>query len=647
MASELPGTDDLDGSDVEAYLASHRQKDLLRLLTCGSVDDGKSTLIGRLLHDSQLIYEDVLASLEADSAAHGSAGEGVDLALLMDGLRAEREQGITIDVAYRYFSTARRTFIIADTPGHPQYTRNMATGASTCDLAVILIDARHGVLPQTKRHSYIASLLGIGQVVVAVNKMDLVDWSQDRFTEICEDYRSFAKPLGFGQPYFLPMSALLGDNVVDASGNLGWFDGPPLLEHLETVDIDASVELEHFRMPVQLVSRPDADFRGYAGTVASGVLRPGDEVVALPSGLGSTVERIATFDGDLDVAGPGRAVTVTLVDDIDVSRGDLLVTPGSEPQRAHDLDAMVVWMSEAGAESGSSYLLQTTNTVSNCTIRNVRHRIDINTGAHEQAPGLGLNDIGHCVITSDRELAFDPYSANRATGSFVLVDRLTNATVAAGMIMGAASAWDRTPDAALVRQRSEISDAERAIRFGQQPCTILLTGLTAAGKSTLATALERELFDRGKVSIRLDGENVRMGISRDLGFSTQERSENLRRVSEVARLVNGQGLIAIAAMVAPDRDVRQRARDLVGADRYVEVFVDTPIEVCRERDPHGLYAMADSGEIPRFPGVSADFDRPTDADLRVDTSTQDVDECIDAIVRMLTERGFLRGQNTP
>ncbi len=621
--------------------------DLLRLLTCGSVDDGKSTLIGRLLHDSQLIYEDVLASLEADSAAHGSAGEGVDLALLMDGLRAEREQGITIDVAYRYFSTARRTFIIADTPGHPQYTRNMATGASTCDLAVILIDARHGVLPQTKRHSYIASLLGIGQVVVAVNKMDLVGWSQDRFTEICEDYRSFAKTLGFGEPYFLPMSALLGDNVVDASGNLGWFDGPPLLEHLETVDIDASVELEHFRMPVQLVSRPDADFRGYAGTVASGVLRPGDEVVALPSGLGSTVERIATFDGDLDVAGPGRAVTVTLVDDIDVSRGDLLVTPGSEPQRAHDLDAMVVWMSEAGAESGSSYLLQTTNTVSNCTIRNVRHRIDINTGAHEQAPGLGLNDIGHCVITSDRELAFDPYSANRATGSFVLVDRLTNATVAAGMIMGAASAWDRTPDAALVRQRSEISDAERAIRFGQQPCTILLTGLTAAGKSTLATALERELFDRGKVSIRLDGENVRMGISRDLGFSTQERSENLRRVSEVARLVNGQGLIAIAAMVAPDRDVRQRARDLVGADRYVEVFVDTPIEVCRERDPHGLYTMADSGEIPRFPGVSADFDRPTEADLRVDTSTQDVDECIDAIVRMLTERGFLRGQNTP
>ncbi|MDE0677225.1 MAG: sulfate adenylyltransferase subunit CysN [Acidimicrobiaceae bacterium] len=621
--------------------------DLLRLLTCGSVDDGKSTLIGRLLHDSQLIYEDVLAGLAADSATHGSAGDQVDLALLMDGLRAEREQGITIDVAYRYFSTDRRTFIIADTPGHPQYTRNMATGASTCDLAVILIDARHGVLPQTKRHSHIASLLGIRRVVVAVNKMDLIGWSQDRFTEICENYRSFAKALGFGEPYFLPMSALLGDNVVNASDNLGWFHGPPLLEHLETVSIDSGIDTVHFRMPVQLVSRPDADFRGYAGTITSGTLRPGDEVVALPSGLSSAVERIATFDGDLDLAGPGRAVTVTLADDIDISRGDLLVTPGGEPQRAHDLDAMVVWMAEAGAEPGSSYLLQAANAVSNCTIRSIRHRIDIDSGAHEQAPGLGLNDIGHCVITSDRELAFDPYNANRATGSFVLVDRLTNATVAAGMIIGAASAWDRTPDAALVRQRSEISDAERAIRFGQQPCTILLTGLTAAGKSTLATALERELFDRGKVSIRLDGENVRMGISRDLGFSTQERSENLRRVSEVARLANGQGLIAIAALVAPDHVVRQRARDLVGAERYVEVFVDTPIEVCRERDPHGLYAMADQGEIPRFPGVSARYDRPTDADLRVDTSAQSVDECVEAILRMLTERGFLRGPSTP
>ena len=643
----MAGHPSLASADFDAYLAEHQQKDLLRLLTCGSVDDGKSTLIGRLLHDSHLIYEDVLASVEADSATQGSAGDRVDLALLMDGLRAEREQGITIDVAYRYFSTARRKFIIADTPGHPQYTRNMATGASTCQLAVILLDARHGALTQTKRHSYIASLLGIRHVVVAVNKMDLVGWSADRFAEICEDYRAFAKTLEFGEPYFLPLSALLGDNVVKESDNLDWFDGPPLLEYLETVDIGSGIDLEHLRMPVQFVSRPDANFRGYAGTVASGVLRPGDEVVALPSGLGSTVERIVTFDGDLDVAGPGRAVTVTLADEIDISRGDLFVKPGDEPQRAHELDAMVVWMDDAEMEPGSSYLLQSANTVSNCTIRSLRHRVDINTGAHEPALGLGLNDIGRCVVASDRELAFDPYRSNHATGSFVLVDRLSNATVGAGMIVGAASAWDHAPDAALVRQRSEISDAERAIRFGQQPCTILLTGLTAAGKSTLATALERELFDRGKVSIRLDGENVRMGISRDLGFSAQERSENLRRVSEVARLVNGQGLIAIAALVAPNGEVRQRARDLVGADRYVEVFVDTLIEVCRERDPHGLYAMADSGEIPRFPGVSARYDRPADADLRVDTSTESVDECVAAIVRVLTERGFLRGPSTP
>ena len=633
----------LEASGVDAYVESHQQKDLLRFLTCGSVDDGKSTLIGRLLHDSQLIYEDVLASLEADSATQGSAGSHVDLALLMDGLRAEREQGITIDVAYRYFSTERRTFIIADTPGHPQYTRNMATGASTCDLAIILIDARHGVLPQTKRHSYIASLLGIRNVVAAVNKMDLVGWSHERFGEICEDYRSFAKALDFGEPYFLPMSALAGDNVVNESDNLEWFDGPPLLKYLETADLGSSVDLEHFRMPVQLVSRPDAEFRGYAGTVTSGFIRPGEKIVALPSGLSSTVERIVTFDGELDVAGPGRAVTLTLTDEIDISRGDLFVTPGDEPQRAHELDAMVVWMTEAEMEPGSTYLLQTTNAVSNCTVRSLRYRVDVDTGTHEQALGLGLNDIGRCVIGSDRELAFDPYASSRATGSFVLVDRLSNATVAAGMIIGAASVWDHAPDAALVRQRSEISDAERAIRFGQQPCTILLTGLTAAGKSTLATALERELFDRGKVSIRLDGENVRMGISRDLGFSAHERSENLRRVSEVARLVNGQGLIAIAALVAPDGEVRQRARDLVGTERYVEVFVDTPIDVCRERDPHGLYAMADSGEIPRFPGVSAPYDRPADADLRVDTSAQGVDECVAAIVRVLTERGFLRG----
>ncbi len=632
---------DLIAVDIEAYLAEHERKDLLRLLTCGSVDDGKSTLIGRLLHDSKMIYEDHLADLEADSSIMGSAGGQVDLALLMDGLKAEREQGITIDVAYRYFSTARRKFIIADTPGHEQYTRNMVTGASTCQLAVILIDARLGILAQTRRHSYIASLLGIRNVVVAVNKMDLVDWSEERFDEICAGYRDFSRGLDLDDPYFLPMSALLGDNVVDAGDNLGWFDGPPLMEHLETVDVEAGVDLERLRLPVQMVVRPDLGFRGFAGTVASGVLRPGDEVVAMPSGLGSTVERIVTFDGDLEVAGPGRAVTVTLTDEIDISRGDLLVDVDHAPTRAHEVDAMLVWMSTEELEPGRRYLLQSANGTSSASVSSIRHRVDVDTLNEQQAVSLGLNDIARCAISSDRELLFDPYASNRQTGSFVLVDRLSNATVAAGMIIGASSAWDRQPDASLHRQASSISGAERSARFGQQPCTVLLTGLTAAGKSTIATALERRLFDRGRTTIRLDGENVRMGISRDLGFSSQERSENLRRVAEVARLVNNQGLIAIAALVAPKQEVRARARELVGGDRFVEVFVDTPLEVCRERDENGMYEAADRGEIPQFPGVSATYDRPTDMDLRVDTLVQDVDECVDAIMGMLAERGYL------
>jgi len=634
---------DLIASDIEAYLAEHERKDLLRLLTCGSVDDGKSTLIGRLLHDSKMIYEDHLAILEAESTTIGSAGDQVDLALLMDGLKAEREQGITIDVAYRYFSTARRKFIIADTPGHEQYTRNMVTGASTCQLAVILIDARLGVLAQTRRHSYIASLLGIRNVVVAVNKMDLVDWSEERFDEICDDYRIFAKGLPQIDPYFLPMSALLGDNVVDAGGNLAWFDGPPLMEHLETVDVEVGVDLERLRMPIQMVVRPDLDFRGFAGTVASGVIRPGDEVVAMPSGLRSTVERIVTFDGDLEVAGPGRAVTVTLADEIDVSRGDLLVGVEHAPTRAHEMDAMLVWMASEEMAPGQRYLLQSANEIGNVAVASIRHRVDVATLEERAAASLGLNDIARCSIRADRELIFDPYASNRQTGSFVLVDRMSNATVAAGMILGASSRWDRQPDAGLNRQASSISQGERSARFGQQPCTVLLTGLTAAGKSTIATALERRLFDRGRTAIRLDGENVRLGISRDLGFSSQERSENLRRVAEVARLVNNQGLIAIAALVAPKDEVRARARELVGGDRYVEVFVDTPLEVCRERDANGMYEAADSGEIPQFPGVSATYDRPTDMDLRVDTSVLDVDECVDAIMDLLAGRGYLDG----
>jgi len=634
---------DLIATDIEAYLAEHERKDLLRFLTCGSVDDGKSTLIGRLLHDSKMIYEDTLAALEADSTTSGTQGDQVDLALLTDGLKAEREQGITIDVAYRYFSTAKRKFIIADTPGHEQYTRNMATGASNCQLAVILIDARYGVLAQTKRHSFIASLLGIRHIVVAVNKMDLVDWSQQRYDEICDDYREFTKSLDLVDPYFLPMSALLGDNVVDPSENMSWFDGAPLMAHLETVDAEAGLDLDRFRLPVQMVIRPDLDFRGFAGTVASGVIRPGDDVVSLPSGVRSTVDRIVTYDGDLDLAGPGRAVTVTLTDEIDVSRGDLLVGAGERPNRAHDVDAMVVWMSDAELMPGRQYLLQTTNGTSNASVTAIRHRVDINTLDEHEAGSLALNDIARCAIASDRELLFDPYPVNRVTGSFILVDKLSNATVAAGMIVGASSAWDRSPSATLTRQMSEISDDERSARFGQLPCTVLLTGLTAAGKSTIASALERRLFDRGRTTVRLDGENIRMGISRDLGFSAQERSENLRRVAEVARLVNNQGLIAIAALVAPNAEVRERARELVGGERYVEVFVDTPVEVCRDRDEHGMYDAADRGDIPLFPGVSATYERPVDMDLRLDAVSSPVEDSVDQIIALLVERGFLLG----
>ncbi len=636
-ASELIAT------DIEAYLAEHERKDLLRLLTCGSVDDGKSTLIGRLLHDSKMIYEDQLAGLEADSKTMGSAGDHLDLALLMDGLKAEREQGITIDVAYRYFSTARRKFIVADTPGHEQYTRNMVTGASTCELAVILVDARHGVLDQTRRHSYIASLLGIRNVVVAVNKMDLVSWSEDRFSEIRDDYLAFAAGLRLTDLYFLPMSALLGDNVVEGGANLAWFDGPTLMEHLELVDLATSADRDRFRLPVQLVMRPDGNFRGFAGTVASGVLRPGDPVVSVPSGVVSTVDRIVTFDGDLEEAGPGDAVTLTLVDEIDVSRGDLLVGGDDQPDRGYEIDAMLVWMAEEEMRPGRQYLLQSVGGLVGASIAAIEYRVDINSLDHESAPALALNDIARCKITVERELLFDPYATNRRTGSFVLVDRMDNATVAAGMIVGAASGWDRSPDAGLVRHRSDITPDERMARLGQRPCTILLTGLTAAGKSTIAAALERRLFDRGRTTMRLDGENVRLGMSKDLGFSARDRSENLRRVAEVALLANRQGLIAIAALVAPEAYVRARARELIGDHRFVEVFVDTPIEVCRERDPNGQYEAAERGEIQDYPGISSTYEQPTDMDLRVDTSVQDVDECVDAILALLEDRGLLHG----
>ncbi len=540
-----------------------------------------------------------------DSASVGHAGDQVDLALLMDGLKAEREQGITIDVAYRYFSTSRRKFIIADTPGHEQYTRNMVTGASSCDLAIILVDARRGIQPQTRRHSSIAALLGIRHVAVAVNKMDLVDWSLERFEEIVTEYGAVAQRLGISSPVFLPISALHGDNVVDRSNRLGWYSGPTLMEHIENVEVSHSVNLETLRFPIQLVSRPDQSFRGYAGTLASGAVRVGDEVMVVPSGRTTTISRIVTFDGDLEAAQAGQAVTLTFADEIDASRGDVVIHPGRPMAHGHDVAANVVWMSEEALASGKSYLMLHNNSTSNATITALTHRMDISTLEAVAADQVFLNDIVRCELRSDRELLFDRYESNRTTGSFILVDRLSNATVAAGMLLDPVGSWDVTPSSRLTVRDSSIELAEREARYLQRSCTVFLTGLTAAGKTTIARALERRLFDEGRVTVRLDGENMRLGISRDLGFSAQERSENVRRTAEVARLLNDQGVIAICALVAPKSEVRERARELIGPERFVEVFVDTPLDVCRRRDSDGLYLAADRGEIPQFPGVSA------------------------------------------
>jgi bifunctional enzyme CysN/CysC len=639
--------EELDLRDVEAYLDRHERKELLRFLTCGSVDDGKSTLIGRLLHDSKLIYEDQLAAVKRDSKKEGTTGGEIDLALLLDGLKAEREQGITIDVAYRYFSTEKRKFIIADCPGHEQYTRNMATGASTCDLAVILIDARKGVLSQTRRHSFIVALLGLRHVVVAVNKMDLVGWSQEVFDKIRADYEAFATKLDLPDIHFLPLSALTGDNVVERSVNLPWYQGAPLLDHLENVHVGSDARLGDLRLPVQWVSRPNLDFRGFAGTIAAGRIKPGDEVEVVPAGKTSRVTRVVTFDGDLTEATAGMAVNVTLADEIDVSRGDMLVTPGALPRIDRDFEAMLVWMSEEPLSVGRQYFVKHTHNLVAGSIAQVRYAVDVNTLEQKPAAGLSLNEVGRVQLSLARAIPFDAYARNRNTGAFVVIDRVTNGTVGAGMIVQRQSGpergrsfWEAEPASDLLqRKTSRVSDQERSEQLGQQPTTLLLTGLTGAGKSTLAFALERRLFDSGHQAIALDGENLRLGISRDLGFSEVERSENLRRAAEVSRLANAAGLIAICAFVAPSAEVRQRVKDTIGAERYLEVYLSAPLEVARARDTGGMYARAEAGEIQRFPGVSASYDVPTAPDLVLPTHELDVDQCVDRVIRLLEQRG--------
>jgi len=628
-------------TDIETYLAQHERKELLRFLTCGNVDDGKSTLIGRLLHDTKAIYEDQLQAVTRDSKVHGTQAGKVDLALLVDGLKSEREQGITIDVAYRYFSTARRKFIIADTPGHEQYTRNMATGASTCDLAIILIDARHGVSTQTKRHSYITSLLGIREVIVAVNKMDLMGYSQEVFARIREEYLAFAAKLPERRMRFIPMSALDGDNVVDRSTNMPWWEGAPLLETLDTVPIDGGRNQVDLRFPVQFVNRPDLDFRGFCGTVASGAVRVGDEVVSLPSGRRSTVRRIVTSDGDLEEAFAPQAVTLTLADEIDASRGDLLCRPDNRPMVSDRVEATLVWMHEQPLVPGREYLLKNGSTETPATVERIKARIDVNTLERSSAANLGLNEIGAVEIRTSRPLLCDPYVRNRATGGLILIDRITNATVAAGMVAASDSGhWKDAAPGRLVEEPSRIGVGEREARLGQKPGTVLITGLGGSGKSAVARALERKLFDLGRVAVVLDGQRMRMGLNRDLGFSAAERSENLRRSMEVAKVLNDSGLLVLAAFVAPEDRTRARARELVGDGRFLHVHLTAPLGHCQATDRSGIYREASEGRASDVPGLTYGYEEPTGADLALPSHELTAEACADRILAELARRGW-------
>jgi len=630
---------DLIGTDINAYLAQHERKELLRLLTCGSVDDGKSTLIGRLLHDSKMIYEDQLAAITADSVKSGTTGGKLDLALLVDGLQAEREQGITIDVAYRYFSTAKRKFIIADTPGHEQYTRNMATGASTCDLAIILIDARYGVQRQTKRHSFITSLLGIKHIVVAINKMDLVEFSQQTFESIRADYLEFTKKLPAASFHFLPMSALNGDNVVNPSEHMPWYEGQSLMNILETVELAEDRNFTDLRFPVQYVNRPNLNFRGFCGTIASGVVRKGDEILVLPSAKKSRIKSIVTYDEELESAFADMAVTLTLEDEIDISRGDMIVHSDNLPVSTDEFDAVVVWMADQALLPGKLYDFKLGSRTVSGRIKGLRYKIDVNTLEQHPAPVLELNEIGLCEIGVEQKVCIDSYAANRNTGAFIVIDRLTNVTVGAGMISmdTAASKTLKMGAGSTVHVTRE----ERAARYGQKPASILFIGISGSGKSTLAHGLERRLFDKGRVSTVLDGKAMRLGISKDLPHDQEGRAENLRRSSHVARFLNDSGLICCAAFVAPNRDSREHALRIIGKDNCLIIYLNPAIEVCRQRDPSGLYAAAEISESADIPGVSFVYDEPDNADLQLDTERFSVDQCLDQVIQLMKDRSII------
>ncbi len=631
-------------STIENCLTEHNAKDLLRFITCGNVDDGKSTLIGRLLLEAGAIYDDQIAALHSESEKHGTAGGRIDTALLLDGLEDERQQGITIDVAYRYFTTATRKFIIADTPGHEQFTRNMATGASTADLAIILVDASKGISTQTRRHAFIVSLLGIKHVILAVNKMDLVEYQREVFSQITHDFTHFARDLSLDDVCPIPLSALEGDNVVASSELTTWYAGPTLLEQLNSVNVESNRKMAALRFPIQWVNRPDANFRGFSGTLAAGTLCVGDQVAVFPSQKTARVKSIVTMDGPLDQASALDSVTVTLDQEIDVTRGDMLVSPDAKPTLSRRGEATLVWMSEQPLVPGKSYWFKHTTQRTSCEIEAIRFRTDVNTLQKTNAASLVLNEIGRCHIKMHDPVMFDAYSTNRETGSFILVDRITHETVAAGMFCelnnapATAGHWDERSLIVGPRPvRSRVSEEERQHRYGQKPLTILITGLSSSGKTSVALALEEQLFHAGRTCIVLDGQSMRLGISRDLGFTAEERSENLRRAAEVAKLINDAGQICIAAFVAPSAWVRHKVRDLIGQPRFFHVHLSTSSEVCRSRDITGQYSAADTGEISSFPGVTFDYETPADADLTVDTQAITAEEVANAIIAKIRE----------
>ena len=621
-------SDDLVAEDIDAYLIRHQHKSLLRFITCGSVDDGKSTLIGRLLYDSKMIFDDQLAALAADSKRIGTQGQDIDFALLVDGLAAEREQGITIDVAYRFFATDKRKFIVADTPGHEQYTRNMVTGASTADLAIILIDARKGVLTQTRRHSYIAHLLGIKSLVLAVNKMDLVDYAQSRFDAIVAEYRVFADSIGIRDFLAMPISSLAGDNITAASGNTRWYLGPSLMTHLESVEIDrAGSQSRPFRMPVQWVNRPNLDFRGFAGLISEGLIRPGDAVRVLPSGRTSKVSRIVTMGADLQAAVAGQSVTITLADELDCSRGDVLAAADDPPEIADQFEAAVVWMADEPLLPGRPYWLKLATQLVTATIHSPKYQVNVNTMEHLAAKTLSLNAIGIANLSTDRPLVFESYEKSRDLGGFILIDKISNATVAAGMLHFALRRSSNVHWQPLDVDR----DAHARLKH-QHPRLLWFTGLSGAGKSAIANLVQKRLYALGKHSFLLDGDNIRHGLNKDLGFTDADRVENIRRIGEVAKLMTDAGLIVLTAFISPFRAERRMVREMSLPGEFVEIYVETPLEVAEKRDVKGLYKKARAGELKHFTGIDSPYEQPENPEIRVNTVETSAEEAAEAIV---------------